>query len=92
VLEAKFVSPPYCAVSECLPAVSVEVEKVATPPLFRELEPSVVAPSKKLTVPVGVPVPGAVTIAVNVTVAPDTEGFTSAVSVVAVETCMTVKA
>jgi hypothetical protein len=93
VLAAKFVSPPYCAVSEWVPAVSEEVANVAAPLLFTEIAPSVVVPFEKVTVPVGVPVPGAigVTVAVSVTVAPGTEGFTSAVSAVADETCMTVK-
>jgi hypothetical protein len=91
VLRAKFASPPYCAVRECVPAARVEATKVATPLLFTELAPSAVVPSKKVTVPVGVPVSDAVTVAVNVTVAPGTEGFTSAVSAVAVEACITVK-
>jgi hypothetical protein len=69
------------------------VAKVDTPLLFGAPEPSGVVPSKKVTVPVGMPVPGgiAVTVAVSVTVPPGTEGFTSAVSTVADETCMTVK-
>ena len=86
-------SPPYCAVSECVPAVSEEVARVAMPLLSGALELSTVVPSKKVTVPVGVPVPGAIalTVAVSVTVPPSTEGFTSEVSTVALETCMTVK-
>jgi hypothetical protein len=91
VLAAKFKSPPYCAVSECVPAVSEEVAKVAMPLLFTELGPSTVVPSKKVTVPVGAPVPTAATVAIKVTVAPCTEGFTSADSVVEVEVCITVK-
>jgi hypothetical protein len=76
-----------------VPTVSEEVAKVATPLLFGAPEPSRVVPSKKVTVPAGVPVPGgiAVTVAVKVTVPPGAEGFTSTVSTVAVETCMTVK-
>ena len=79
--------------SECVPAVSEEVANVATPLLFTELVPSTVVPSKKVTVPVATPVPGAIalTVAVSVTVAPATEGFTSEVSTVALENCMTVK-
>ena len=93
MLGTKFVSPPYCAVIECVPAVSAEVANVAVPLLLRKLEPSAVVPSKKVTVPVAMPVPGAiaVTVAVNVTVPPETEGFTSAVSAASVETCMTAK-
>jgi hypothetical protein len=76
-----------------VPTVSEGVANVATPLPFTELAPSAVVPSKKVTVPVGAPVPGAiaVTVAVRVTVPPGAEGFTSAVSVVAVETGMTVK-
>jgi hypothetical protein len=93
VLATKFVSPPYCAVSECVPTLSEEVANVATPLPFAKLAPSTVAPSKKVIVPVGVPEPGAIalTVAVSVTVSPGTEGFTSEVSTVALETCMTVK-
>ena len=52
------------------------VEKVATP-LVRVPLPKKLAPSKKRTVPVGVPEPGefAVTVAVNVTESPKFEGF-----------------
>ena len=91
VLAEKFVSPPYCAVSECVPAASAEAANVATPLLFRDPVPSAVEPSKKVTVPVGVPGAVAVTIAVSVTVPPCTEGFTSPVSAVAVEVCITAK-
>ena len=47
--------------------------------------PSVVAPSLNVTVPVGVPAPGrsTVTVAVNVTDWPKTEGLAEEVSVVA---------
>jgi len=45
-----------------------------------------VAPSRKLTVPVGVPEPGAVTVtvAVNVTLCPKTDGFADEAIVVVV--------
>ena len=58
-------------VSVAWPALSVPV-------------PSVAAPSMKVTVPVGVPAAGAtgVTVAVNVTDCPDTDGFTDDVTVV----------
>jgi hypothetical protein len=86
------VSPAYCAVSACPPAASEGVAKIATPLPFVELAPSAVVPSRKVTVPVGVPVPGAsaLTVAVSVTVPPGTEGFTSEVSRAAVEACITV--
>jgi hypothetical protein len=59
------------------------VENVALPELKATI-PSVVAPSRKVTVPVGVPEAGgtALTVAVNVTVCPNTDGFTDEVTVV----------
>ena len=65
LLEAKFESPPYWAVTECDPIASVDVVNVPTPPLSVP-DPNVVAPSRNVTVPVGVP-PVPVTVAVNVT-------------------------
>jgi hypothetical protein len=67
VLPAKFALPAYLQVTECVPTVSVEIVKVALPPLLRVPMPSVVVPSRKLTAPVGVPLPPDVTVAVNVT-------------------------
>ena len=54
--------------------------------------PITVAPSRKLTVPVGDPAPGAVTVtvAVNVTDCPNTDGLTDDVRVVAVLALLTV--
>ena len=68
-----------------LPPARAEVVNVATPPA-NVPEPIALPPSRKVTDPVGVPVPGgtAVTVAVNVTGWPTTEGFTDAVTVVAV--------
>src|ERR1019366_1606602 len=62
-----------------------EVVKVATPPL-RVPVPIELAPSRKVTVPVGVPAPGATgeTVAVNLTDCPKTEGFTDEATVVEV--------
>jgi len=53
--------------------------------------PRVVAPSAKVTVPVGVPLLGAVavTLAVNVTVCPEVEGFKEEVNVSVVLACPT---
>jgi hypothetical protein len=61
------------------------VVKVATPPL-RVPVPIELAPSRKVTVPVGVPAPGATgeTVAVNLTDCPKTEGFTDEATVVEV--------
>ena len=58
--------------------------KVACPEVMVTLAASVVAPSVKVTVPVGVPVAGATaaTVAVNVTACPNTEGLGAEVTVV----------
>jgi hypothetical protein len=53
-------------VIECVPTVSVEVVKVATALLLSTPVPSVAAPSRKVTLPVGVPEPLDVMVAVNV--------------------------
>ncbi len=55
MLPAKLVSPAYCAVTGWLPTARLEVAKVATPLALSVPIPSVVAPSLKVTVPVGVP-------------------------------------
>ena len=55
---------------ECVPTVSVDVVKVATPLLFNVPVPSAVVPSRKVTVPVGVPEVLEVIVAVNITGAP----------------------
>src|SRR5262245_60640057 len=54
--------------------------------------PSIVAPSKKVTVPVGVPAPGATadTVAVKVTAWPGAAGLTDDVRATAVEAGLTV--
>lgn len=65
---------------ECEPTASAEVVKVVQPALFNVPVPSVVAPSMKISVPVGVPVAGAstLTVPVKVTDCPHTDGFTVA--------------
>jgi len=70
VLLAKVALPEYLAVIACVPTESVDVVKVATAPLFSVPLPSAVVPSKKVTVPVGVPEAPGVIIAVNVTGVP----------------------
>ena len=59
-----------------LPPVRAEVVSVATPPRSVPV-PIGDAPSRKVTVPVGVPAPGGVaaTVALNVTDCPNVEGF-----------------
>lgn len=75
----------------CDPAVSELVLHVAVPLAGSVGEHRVVEPSVKLTVPGGVPVPGAVTdtVAVNVTGCPTIEGFTELVTLVLVPVCAT---
>jgi hypothetical protein len=70
VLAVKLESPPYAAVTECMPTVRIEIVKMAAPLEFSFPVPSVVVPSRKLTVPVGVPLLPEVTVAVNVTGVP----------------------
>ncbi len=67
-------SPPYAAVIvACVPTASDEVLNVACPDPLTVPVPSVVVPSLKVTVPVG---PGlGLTIAVNVTACPNTDGL-----------------
>jgi hypothetical protein len=64
--------------------------KVATPELSGPV-PKVVEPSLNVTVPVGVPAPGEVTetVAVNVTVCPNTEGLADEETEVEVEAWLT---
>jgi len=69
----------------CEPALSEEVVKVACPEALSVPVPSVVAPSLKVTVPLGVPPPLAgVTVAVKVTAWPNALGFGDEDSVVTV--------
>ena len=74
-----------------MPTASAEVANVALPALKLAV-PSVAAPSRKVTVPVGVPDPGAtaLTVAVNVTDCPNTDGFTDEVTVVELLAWLTV--
>jgi hypothetical protein len=57
----KFPLPPYTAVMLCEPPARAEVAKATAPLLETEALPSCVVPSKKVTVPVGVPAAGSVT-------------------------------
>lgn len=68
-------SPEYCAVILCCPAVKLALA-VADPLPARGTLASVVLPSRSVTVPVGVPCPFATaTTAVNVTDSPALAGF-----------------
>jgi hypothetical protein len=73
------------------PVVSVEVVKVAWPDAMVTLAARVVAPSVKVTVPLGVPVPGATAaaVAVKVTVWPTYEGLGEELTVVLLEALFT---
>ena len=84
VLAANVTSPPYIAVTEYEPAARLLVEKVAWPPEFSVPVPRDVAPFRKVTVPVGVPLAVGVTCAVNVILEPAVIDLAEAVSVVAV--------
>ena len=89
MLPVKSVSPPYTAVIEWDPAASEDVLSDAVfglPPLSVRV-PSTVAPSLKVTPPLGVALPFAATIAtvaVNVTDTPNADGFWEDVTLVVV--------
>ena len=72
---------------ECVATDSAEVANVAWPDPFKATVASSVEPSMNLTFPVGVPEPGetAATVAVKVTLCPETDGFADEVSDVVVE-------
>src|SRR5207253_10235467 len=67
--------PPNCAVSEWMPTASAEVLNVALPPAPTEPEPSVAAPSLKVTVPEFGPPVSEATCAVIVTLELKVDGF-----------------
>ena len=62
------------AVMECDPTVRVDLVMIAWP-LRSVPVPSEIVPFLKVTVPLGVPEVAGLTVAVNVTDCPDTEGF-----------------
>jgi hypothetical protein len=76
VAAVKFVSPEYEAVMTCVPLERADVERAACP-LVRVCVPMIVVPSRKVTVPVGVPAAGdaAVTVAVNITDPANSDGL-----------------
>ena len=71
---------------EFVPTDRLDVEKDARPLPFSGMVARLVGPSLKVTLPVGVP-PPEVTVAVNVTVCPDFEGFKDEVTTVALAAC-----
>src|SRR5919108_4307876 len=75
---------------ECVPTASVEVVNEAAPVESRVAEPRLDAPSRKLTVPVGVPaVP--LTVAVKMTACPKTVGFLEETRAVVTPAAFTIK-
>ena len=75
----------------CTPTIKVLILKVPLPPL-RVVLPMETPLSSKVTVPVGVPAPGAraLTVAVNVTVWPNTDGLTEDTTLVLLLAWLTV--
>src|ERR1043166_2233161 len=90
VFVLKFPSPLYTAVRECEPTESEALVELTCPAL-RVLGEKAVAPSLKVTVPVGVPAPapaGAM-VAVNTTACPKTVGLVEEVNVAVVSDLLT---
>lgn len=83
LLKAKFESPEYWAIIECEPTASEEMLSVACP-APNVLVPSKIPLSRKLTLPVGVPVGVVETVAVIVTTWPNMPGFGDGLTVVTV--------
>jgi len=73
----------------CVPTDRLDTESVALPPALSADDPSVVAPSRNVTVPVGVP-DELETRAVNVRLCPNTDGLSDDVSAVVVLIAFTV--
>jgi ribosomal protein L11 len=82
VLVANDALPLYVAVIECVPTDKLETASEAEP-LLSVAVPIEVAPSKNVTVPVGVP-PVLVTVVESVTDCPDVDGFADDVGVLVV--------
>jgi hypothetical protein len=84
VLGRLFASSPYTAVTLWVATLREEVVKLAAPLEPSVPVPSVLEPSLNVTVPVGL-VP--LTFAVNVTAAPEVDGFAEDTRLVLVEAC-----
>src|SRR5437660_11142396 len=76
-----------------LPTASDAMFSVAWPEASSAALPRFVAPSKKVTVAVGIPAAGATatTVAVKVMACPDTDGLTDVMNAVAVDPAFTVR-
>jgi len=81
----------YTARIEWLPTDNDAITRLADPPASFAV-PIVVPPSWKVTLPVGVPAPGAtgLTVATRVTDWPNLDGFGDETTVVAVDACVTI--
>jgi hypothetical protein len=92
VLPRKLPSPAYDAVMTWLLWARELVLNVATPEPFKVQVPNTLAPSLKLTLPVGIPPPGAVTlkVLVNNTLAPGRAGLAEEVTALVVPAVLTV--
>ena len=85
LLERKFPVGIYIASMACVPVLSDDVVNVAWPAALRATDRRTVDPCSKFTVPAGVPPPPVhVTVAVNVTGWPGSEGLFEEVSVAVV--------
>ena len=75
-------SPRYAAVMLCAPVVREGTDSFATPLPSRLELPNAVPPSRMFTLPVGVPVPFELTLALNTTLSLRRDGFTEELSTV----------
>ena len=75
-----------------MPTLSDEIDTVTIPPAPTVPDPMLVALSKNVTVPDGAPAPGAAaaTVAVKVTLCPNTDGLGAEVTLVVVLALLTV--
>ena len=92
VLVLSLLLPLYTAVMLCLPSASLDVANEACPVASSATVASFLVPSMNAAFPDGIPPPGAfaVTVAVNVTEWPLTDGFLEEVSAVALLSFVTV--
>ena len=89
MLPEKFAVPAKITVIECVPAVRVEVVRVAWELAFSVPVPRAAVPSINVTVPPAVPEPAGVTVAVKVTDCPAMVGFFDDATDVVVATLLT---
>lgn len=90
VFALKLLSPEYEAVMVCAPTANADVVNEAAPVESSVAVPMVEVPSRKVTVPVGVP-EVALTVAVKVSACPKTVGFLEETTAVVAPAVFTVK-